>query len=150
MSNKVNTSEAILDINKTNDAKPNLGNTNKGVVQQTINGTDLLNKNYSAPHPLSENFEKLGPDDYTDEFKEYEETPDTYKDSLLQKYDDKHHIVNQPVQARPTKYIAEVNEVKPPASPKYELMYKDKTCAFFLGSISLLSLYVVYKFIERE
>jgi len=150
MSNKVNTSETIHEMNKNNDANKNLGNDGKGLVAQTINGTDLLNKNYSAPHPLSENFEKLGPDNYSDELKEYEETPDTYKDSLLQKYNDENHIVNQPVQTRPTSYIAEVNELKPPATPKYESMYKDKTCAFFLGSISILSLYVIYKFFERE
>jgi hypothetical protein len=145
MSKKVNTSESILNINETNDKKLDLGSAGKGVVTQTTNGIDLLNGSYSVPYALSERFEKLGPDDYSDEMKEYGDAMD--KDSVLQKYNDENHIVNQPTQKGPNKYIAEAVDIK---TPVYESMYKDKTCAFFLGSISFLSLYVIYKFIERE
>lgn len=145
MSKKVNTSETILNINESNDKKEGLGSAGKGVVLQITNGNDLLNGASSLPYALSEHFEKLGPDDYMDEMKEYEDAVD--KDSVLQKYNDENHIVNQPTQRGPNKYIAEAVDIK---SPVYESMYKDKTCAFFLGSISLLSLYVIYKFIERE
>jgi len=145
MSDKINTSEAILNINDNNDKKQNLGNTNKGVIVQTVNGIDLLKGVQSVPYALSEHFEKLGPENYTDELKEYGDAIN--KDSVLQKYDDENHIVNQPIQKVPNKYIAEAVDIKVPV---YESMYKDKTCAFFLGSISLLSLYVIYKFIERE
>jgi hypothetical protein len=145
MSNKINTSEAILKMNQNNDMNEVLGSAGKAVVLQTTNGADLLNSAHSVPYALSEHFEKLGPDDYTDELKEYDGAVD--KNSVLQKYNDKNHIVNQPTQKGPNKYVAEAVDIKVPV---YESMYKDKTCAFFLGSISVLSLYVIYKFIERE
>jgi len=145
MSKKVNTSEEILKINETNDMKLDLGSAGKEVVLQTTNGVDLLNSSNSVAYALSEHFEKLGPDNYSDEMKEYGDALD--KGSVLQKYNDENHIVNQPTQKRPNKYIAEAVDIK---TPVYESMYKDKTCAFFLGSISILSLYVIYKFIERE
>lgn len=145
MSKIINTSEEILSINETNDKKQDLGSAGKGVVIQTKNGIDLLNSSYSIPYALSENFEKLGPDNYSDEMKEYGDALD--KDSVLQKYNDENHIVNQPTQKSPNKYVAEAVDIK---SPVYESMYKDKTCAFFLGSVSILSLYVIYRFIERE
>lgn len=147
MSKKVNTSEAISEMNKNNDAKQNLGNANKGLILQTTNGVDLLDSKYSAPFALSEKLEKLGPDNYKDEMKEYETAPDEYKDSVLQKSNDENHVVNHPVQKKPNQYVAEAVDIK---TPVYESMYKDKMCAFFLGSISLISLYVIYKFIERE
>jgi len=134
-------------MNENNDTKQNLGDAEKTIIMQTINGTDLLESKYSIPFALSENFKKLGPDDFMDEMKEYEHTPDVLKDSVLQKNNQKNHIVNQPIQKRPTQYVAEAVDIK---TPVYESMYKDKTCAFFLGSISILSLYVIYKFIERE
>lgn len=144
MSSQINTAEVILQINETNDKIVSL---DKVETLQKINGVDLL-REYHLFYGGFEEFDKLYPDEYTDEMKEYKNAlSESGKIGVVQKYDGENHVVNQPVQNRPSKFAATTTK-SALAKPKYETMYKDNVCKFFIGSISVVSLYILFRMIK--
>jgi hypothetical protein len=134
---QVNTAEGILKINKYNDTNHDLGNQ-ANTVNQTINGIDLLRAAKGFSYNCYECFEKMFPDNYVDEKRQYDNS--VAKNAVLKKYDNNNHVVNQPS-----------NDVSNRARiPKYEEMYNDSICSFFIGSISVISLYVVFQMIDKN
>jgi hypothetical protein len=150
MSSQINTHEAILQINEKNDKTQNLGNE-ASLVQQNENGFDLLKHSQTIAYSFFEFFEKMFPESYRNEMSEYINASSEHdKDAVLNKYDQDNHIVNQPTKEI---LIVEKNYAKTlpcPIPVNYELMYKDDVCTFFIGSISVISLYIVFKLIERD
>jgi hypothetical protein len=146
----VNLHETIQAINTTNDNAHNLGDGNKVVKRQEKNGVDLLLNSQSLNYFIYENFQKLFPSNYVDEMKEYNGAlNEREREHVLKKYGNEMHEINQPIQNRPSKFLnTSVNKIAPVVN--YEVMYGDKVCTFFIGSISVIGLYIVYKMIERD
>jgi hypothetical protein len=151
----INTSETINQINQNNDSKQNLGDGDKTVHRQEQNGFDLLccsefSNSLSFDTP---SFAKLNPPNYIDEMTEYENAKGDYeKEAILKKYQEITQKVNDAVQnssnveysdERPVENFTSVPELN------YEDMYKDNVCTFFIGSITVIGLFIVYKMIER-
>ena len=146
MSSQINTSESILTINENNDKTQNLGDE-AILIEQSENGVDLLNARSTA-YSVFEFFEQMFPMNYRNEMSDYVNAPtEQSKDDVLEEYDQENHIVNQPM--KEYVIVEEKHEKKRP-SANYELMYKDSVCAFFIGSVSIISLYAVFKLIEHK
>jgi hypothetical protein len=152
MSVQINSAEDILQINNNNDKTHNLGD-DAAIVEQNVNGVDLLKERAPTEHGLVEFFEKMFPTNYRNEMSDYVNAPGEHeKDVVLNNYDKEKHVVNQPALHYEDNVIVveEKRETTKPPQVKYELMYKDNVCAFFIGSISIISLYAVFKLIERD
>jgi hypothetical protein len=152
MSVQINSAEDILQINENNDKIQNLGD-GAIVVEQNVNGVDLLKERAPVEHGLVESFEQMFPANYRDQMSDYvNATTEHEKDVVLNNYDKENHIVNQPMHNHEDTVVVveEKRETIPPPPVKYELMYKDNVCAFFIGSVSIISLYAVFKLIERD
>jgi len=146
----LNTSEVIREINKSNDSKQNLGDGDKSVHRQEKNGVDILCPPLLPNSPLFENFDR---GNYVDEMTEYENAINEYeKSSILKKYQDIAHEINQPTQNRPSGFAYSApklsKDVKIVPELHYESMYNDKVCTFFIGSVTAVGLYIVYKMME--
>lgn len=158
MSLQINSTEAIIQINENNDKIQNLGD-DAAIVPQDVNGIDLLRYRNAPKYSFFEFFKLLLPEDYRNEMSEYVNAPGEHeRDVVLNKYDQEKHVVNQPTQHYDSVHqydndVLVVEEKRAATHQKqvnYELMYKDKVCAFFIGSISIISLYAVFKLIERD
>jgi hypothetical protein len=146
MSSQINTSESILTINENNDKTQNLGDE-ATLIEQSENGIDLLNVRSTA-YSVFEFFEQMFPMNYRNEMSDYVNAPtEESKHAVLDEYDEEKHIVNQPTKEY---IIVEEKHEKKRPSANYELMYKDRVCTFFIGSVSIISLYAVFKIIERK
>ena len=153
----INTSETIDQINENNDSKKNLGDGDKTFRRQEKNGIDLLccsefsnsltfdtqsSGKLNKPHPV------------IDEMSEYENAKNDYeKAEVLKKYQEIAQQINEPVQER-SSGSESLNEKKIEnftSVPKmnYEDMYKYDICTFFIGSVTLIGLYIVYKMIDN-
>jgi hypothetical protein len=144
MSSQINTPESILKINENNDKIQNLGNETS-FIQQSSNGVDLLKSSHSSAYSVFKFLDKTFPENYHNEMSDYQKAPtEQSKIDVLNDYDHKNHIVNQP-----TRKSANVEKGQVPQI-NYELMYNDGICTFFLGSMSVISLYIVFILIERK
>jgi len=140
----VNTSETILQINETNIKKASLGGDERTIVTQKLNGVELLRDSPVKYFDSVEGFDRFYPESYVDEMKEYKSASmDNSKNAIVKKYDDESHVINQPVKVEPDSKITQT-------APKYESMYNDSVCRFFIGSVSLISLYVVFQILEGK
>jgi hypothetical protein len=152
MSAQINTFEDILQINENNDKTQNLGD-DAAIVEQNVNGIDLLKERAPVEHGLVESFAQIFPENYRNEMSDYANASTEHeKDVVLNNYDKENHVVHQPMH-NDVNDVVVVEEKREPTSPpqvNYELMYKDNVCAFFIGSISIISLYAVFKLIERD
>jgi hypothetical protein len=148
MSSQINTSESILKINENNDKTQNLGNE-ASLNEQSGNGVDLLKKSQSVAYTVFEAFEKMFPDEFQNEMSDYVKAPtEQSKIDVLNDYDSKNHIVNQPT--RKPVNVEKVPQPQPVPEPDYKLMYKDEICTFFIGSVSIISLYIVFNFLQDK
>jgi hypothetical protein len=154
---QINTSETINQINENNDSKQNLGDGDKTIHRQEKNGIDLLccsefsnSESFDSP-----SFDKLNTKhSVVDEMTEYDNAKNQYKnEAFLKKYKELTEQTKEEVQSRSNrlelsseKKLEEFTDV-----PKinYEDMYKDDICTFFIGSVTLIGLFIVYKMIER-
>jgi hypothetical protein len=154
---QINTSETINQINQNNDSKQNLGDGDKTVRRQEQNGFDLLCcsefSNSLSFDTLS--FAKLNPPNYIDEMTEYENAKYDYeKAAVLKKYQEITQKVNESVQSDTSSNVEYSNEnpienFTSVPELNYEDMYKDNVCTFFIGSITVIGLFIVYKMVER-
>ena len=148
---QINTSDTINEINKNNDSKRNLGDGDKTFHRQEKNGIDLL---CCSEFSNSLSFNKLNEPNYLDEMTEYENAKNEYNnEAFLKKYQELTEQIKEEVQSRSNslelsneKKIENFTNV-----PKinYEDMYKDDICTFFIGSVTLIGLYIVYKMIDH-
>ena len=153
----INTSETINQINENNDSKQNLGDGDKTVRRQEKNGVDLL---CCSEFSNSLSFDTKSSDKLNnrhrvvDEMSEYENAKDDYeKAAILKKYQEIAQQINEPVQERSYEYNSfdekQVENFTSIPKVNYEDMYKDDICRFFIGSVTLIGLYIVYKMVER-
>ena len=154
---EINTSETINQINENNDSKQNLGDGGKTFRRQEKNGVDLL---CCSEFSNSLSFDTKSSDKLNnrhrvvDEMSEYENAKDDYeKAAILKKYQEIAQQINEPVQERPRDYNSldekQVENFSSIPEVNYEDMYKDDICRFFIGSVTLIGLYIVYKMVER-
>jgi hypothetical protein len=151
----INTSDTIKQINENNDSKKSLGDGDKVVQLQEKNGMDLLCQSEFSKCATFEIFDTLNPPNYMNEMTEYENAKNDYeKNAFLKKYHELAEKMNEEVQGRSNslelsneKKIEKFTNIR---EKNYEDMYKDEICTFFIGSVTLIGLYVVYKMIERD
>jgi len=142
MSNQVNTYETIQKINLSNDSQSNLGIPEDRLsYAQKTNGVDLIN-NKNRFIDLNTQLEgsvgtkaTLSPSESRKVFDKMLES------STNVKTEENFDVVN----TKPNHYVYELEPVR---EINYEDMYKDKICTFFIGSVSIVSLYVVFKLIN--
>jgi hypothetical protein len=89
-----------------------------------------------------------------DEMSEYENAKHDYeKAAILKKYQEIAQKINEPVQERSSGYESsnkkKIENFTSKPVINYEDMYKDDICTFFIGSVTLIGLYIVYKMVER-
>ena len=154
---QINTSEKINQINENNDSKQNLGDGGKTFHRQEKNGVDLL---CCSEFSNSLSFDTLSFDKLNtmhpviDEMSEYENAKTDYeKAEILKKYQEIAQQINEPVQERHRDYNSfdekQVENFTSIPEVNYEDMYKDDICRFFIGSITVIGLFIVYKMVER-
>jgi len=154
---QINTSETINQINENNDSKQNLGDGGKTFHRQEKNGVDLLccsefSNSLSFDTKSSDKLNTMHP--VIDEMSEYENAKHDYeKAAILKKYQEIAQKINEPVQERSSGYESlnkkKIENFTSKPGINYEDMYKDDICTFFIGSVTLIGLYIVYKMVER-
>lgn len=127
---QINTSEIINQINKRNDSKQNLGDGDKMFHRQEKNGIELLCPSQFSDSLSFEFFNGVNQSNYVEEMTKYEEAQTSSNNLELSTGKNIEKFTSVP----------EIN---------YEDMYKDKICTFFIGSVTVIGLFIVYKMIER-
>lgn len=154
---QINTSETINQINENNDFKQNLGDGGKTFHRQEKNGVDLLccsEFSDSLSFDIKSSDKLINRHRVVDEMSEYENAKYDYeKAAILKKYQEIAQKVNDQVQERPRDYNSfnekQVENFTSIPEINYEDMYKDNVCTFFIGSVTLIGLYIVYKMIDN-
>jgi hypothetical protein len=144
---QINTSDTINQINKKNDIKQNLGDGDKMFHRQEKNGIDLL-----CPSEFSDSLSfdtqscnKLNSPIYPDEMTKYENANMEYN-TIMKKNNEQVQNGSNTLDFLTDKKLENFSNVP---QLNYEDMYKDKICTFFIGSVTVIGLFIVYKMIER-
>jgi hypothetical protein len=153
---QINTLEIINQINENNDSKQNLGDGDKTFHRQGKNGIDLLccSEFSNSLSFDTQSIDKLNTTKHVvDEMTEYENAKNEYNnEAFLKKYRELTEQIKEEVQSRSNSLelssekkenFTNVPEIN------YEDMYKDDICTFFIGSVTLIGLYIVYKMIDN-